>query len=140
MSRPFHSTDGDYVPKHVVHHTESGCAYVGEFGSISIDLCTGFLRVHDGVTPGGYYVSPLIQNCAGNMPIPPVTPPPEVPMAANSGTMCITHNFGRKPQVQVIDTATGTIDTVEVTHDATNNSFCVSANAPHPAYTIVYHF
>lgn len=139
MSRPFHSNEGDYVPKHVVHNTSSGCRYVGEFGSISIDLCSGLARYHDGVTPGGKYVSTLIENCSGNLPIPPVTPPAEVTMAANSGTICVTHNFARKPVVQVLDAATGTVDTIEITHTS-DNQFCVSANAPHPAYTIVYRF
>ncbi len=135
---PFHDNDATYQLKHVVHVTKnSGCRFIGEFGSISIDLCDGLLRIHDGVTAGGIYLSPLIKNCAGNLPITPITPPPATPMPSTVEELCITHGLGVYPVVQAINAADGTVDTVEVRHTDVN-TFCVLANAPHPDYLIVY--
>lgn len=139
--RPFHDNDGKFTSLHVVHRTDNGCKFIGDFGSMSLDFCTGLLRFHDGVTPGGLFVLPMVKNCAGNLPIVPVAPPAEITMPANAGNFCVQHNFGVKPIVQVMDSADGEVDQGNVIIDhISSNEFCIIANAPHPAFTIIYRF
>lgn len=84
----------------------------------------GYMCVHDEVTPGGAYCMALIP---AGVPIPnPVNTAP-VPLT-NVTNLCVTHNFGYFPLVQVID-STGDVVDVDVTHTNTNQ-FCISSTVP----------
>jgi len=144
--RPYSGNDKNYVPKHEVN-VQGQITEISAFGSISFTLVPGehcgYLHIHDGVTPGGVGLVQCFPNPnpGGPIPIlPPVMPPPDGLLPDGQTSVTINHNYNTYPIVQVIDSSSGEIESVTITHNDAN-SFTVSVDtASHPDYIIVYRF
>jgi hypothetical protein len=124
------------IPIHHVHSfnaSQAGdaepMAFIGQWGSISIDFVNQCLRVHDETVKGGVAIVPFFSGVAA--PVFPFTPlefgPVNIPAG---GSLPFTHNFGRFAQVTMLDATTGEERQLDVTHDLARNSFTVfSGNA-----------
>lgn len=120
-----------------LHGDSQPQAFIGTWGSISIDMMNQLLRVHDDVTPGGVGVSPLFAPQAVVAPMWPFMPLEWGPVTINPGSgMTFTHNFGRFPSVQFIDSTTGAVLAVQVIHALDRNSFVIQVDTTATGYVV----
>ena len=133
------------IPIHHVHSLtktagmaadQAPAAFVGQWGSISIDLINQCLRIHDDTTPGGVGVVPLFANPIGRISFP-FTPLEwgALEFAANT-PVTFTHNFGRFASVRVISSTTGQELDVDIVHNMNKRSFTVEFGVLTSAFVI----
>lgn len=130
------------VPVHHVHSLVAGGtasavyagdnhpeAFIGNWGSISIDTINQMLRVHDDVTPGGVLVAPLFSTGTITSPMWPFMPLQWGPVTLLANTpFTFATSFNRFPTVTVIDAATGEKLIIPTTYALDMSGFTITSN------------